>query len=267
MNDITIVTAFYDIGREDWEYFTRKTSYYFECFERLCQLKNKIVVFSEIKFKSLFDKIIRDIKPDLVVIYEDIFDNNKELIDKIKKTQQLLQKEGGLTYELTSPEHWCPEYVLLTTLKTYFCCTAINKISEIDNTVSWIDFGYIRKEKYLPESKIWRYNFGNKIYLWSIRNIPQKINILEIIKNNTVYIMAGHIVASKEKWFYLNNLMNEQLEQLLSNSLIDDEQTLLLLSYMSNKKEFVLYREIIDCDNLDWFYIFHLYNETCNKHK
>ena len=267
MNDITIVTAFYDIGREDWKYFTRKTSYYFECFERLCQLKNKIVVFSEIKFKSFFDKIIHDIKPDLVVIYEDIFDSNKELINKIKKTQQILQKRGGLTYGLTSPEHWCPEYVLLTTLKTYFCCAAINKISEIDNIVSWIDFGYIRKEKYLPESKIWRYNFDNKIYLWSIRNIPQKINILEIIKNNIVYIMAGHIVASKEKWYYLNNLMNEQLDQLLSNTLIDDEQTLLLLSYMSNKKEFVLYREIIDYDNLDWFYIFHHYNETCNTHK
>ena len=66
MNDITIVTAFYDIGRGDWKYFNRKTSYYFECFERLCKLKNKIVVFSEIKFKSLFDKIIRDIKPDLI---------------------------------------------------------------------------------------------------------------------------------------------------------------------------------------------------------
>ena len=267
MNDITIVTAFYDIGREDWKYFTRKTSYYFECFERLCQLKNKIVVFSEIKFKSLFDKIIHDIKPDLVVIYEDIFDSNKELINKIKKTQKILQKRGGLTYGLTSPEHWCPEYVLLTTLKTYFCCAAINKISEIDNIVSWIDFGYIRKEKYLPESKIWRYNFDNKIYLWSIRNIPQKINILEIIKNNIVYIMAGHIVASKEKWYYLNNLMNEQLDQLLSNTLIDDEQTLLLLSYMSNKKEFVLYREIIDYDNLDWFYIFNHYNQTCYTHK
>ena len=85
MNDITIVTAFYDIGRGDWKYFNRKTSYYFECFERLCKLKNKIVVFSEIKFKSLFDKIIRDIKPDLIVIYEDIFETNKELINKIKR--------------------------------------------------------------------------------------------------------------------------------------------------------------------------------------
>ena len=92
MNDITIVTAFYDIGRGDWKYFNRKTYYYFECFERLCKLKNKIVVFSEIKFKSLFDKIIRDIKPDLIVIYEDIFETNKELINNIKKTQQILKK-------------------------------------------------------------------------------------------------------------------------------------------------------------------------------
>ena len=45
-----------------------------------------------------------------------------EIINKIKKTQQILQKEGGLTHGLTSPEHWCPEYILLTTLKTYFCC-------------------------------------------------------------------------------------------------------------------------------------------------
>ena len=266
MNDITIVTAFYDLGRADWSgEYSRNTSFYFKCFERLCQLKNKIIVFSENKFKLDFDRIIRCIKPDLIVIYEDIFKPNKELINRIRITQQTLQNKGGLTYaraQLHHPEVCVPEYVLLLTLKTYFCCSAIQKISEVDDIVSWIDFGYVRKEKYLPQSKIWRYNFGNKIYLWSIKNIPQKINISEIIKNNIVYIMAGHIVASKEKWKYLKKMMNEQLEKLLSNSLVDDEQTLLLLSYMANKKEFVLYREIIDYNNLDWFYIFHYYNEA-----
>ena len=74
--------------------------------------------------------------------------------------------------------------------------------------------------------------------------------------------MAGHIVASKEKWFYLKKSMDDQLKNLLSNSLVDDEQTLLLLSYMANKKEYVLYREIIDYDNLDWFYVFHYYNQA-----
>tara|TARA_B000000609_G_C24094460_1_gene304864 strand:- start:1 stop:801 length:801 start_codon:yes stop_codon:yes gene_type:complete len=266
MNDITIVTAFYDLGRADWPGgYSRNTSFYFKCFERLCQLKNKIIVFSENKFKLDFDRIIRCIKPDLIVIYEDIFDNNKELITKIKETQQLLQQEGGLTYaraQLHHPEQCVPEYVLLITLKPYFCCSAIQKISGIDDTVAWIDFGYVRKEEYLPESRLWRYDFRDKIHLWSIKNIPQKINILEVIKNDITYIMSGHIVATREKWFYLKELMDNELEKLLSNSLIDDEQTLLLLSYMANKKEFVLYREIIDYNNLDWFYIFHYYNQA-----
>ena len=268
MNNITIVTAFYDLGRADWPGgYNRKTSFYFECFERLCQLKNRIIVFSEKKFKSNFDKIIGSIKPDLIVIYEDIIEPNKELISRIRETQQTLQKEGGLTYARAQshhPEQCVPEYVLLLTLKTYFCCSAIQKISEIDDTVAWIDFGYVRKEEYLPESRLWRYDFRDKIHLWSLKNIPQKINILEVIKSDDgiTYIMGNHIVATREKWFYLKELMDNELEKLLSNSLIDDEQTLLLLSYMANKKEFVLYREIIDYNNLDWFFIFHYYNQA-----
>ena len=267
-NDITIVTAFYDLGRGDWKHFSRKTDYYFECFERLCQLKNQIIVFSESKFKSKFDYIIENIKSDLIVVYQekkDIFD--RELIDRIKRTQELKSDQEKT---ITVPEQWCPEYVYLTTLKTYFCCTAIqqervNDTSEsfsiVNDTVAWIDFGYVRKEKYLPESRLWKYAFRDKIHLWSIRNIPQRIDIKEVIKTFKAYIMANHIIASKNKWFYLKESMNCQLEKLLSNSLIDDEQTLLLMAYLENKKEYVLYREIIDYSDLDWFFIFKYYND------
>ena len=260
MNDITIVTAFYDLGRADWPGgYNRKTSFYFECFERLCQLKNQIIVFSESKFKSKFDYIIENIKSDLIVVYqekEDIFD--RELIDRIKRTQELKSDQEKT---ITVPEQWCPEYVYLTTLKTYFCCTAIESFSIVNNTVAWIDFGYVRKEKYLPESRLWKYAFRDKIHLWSIRNIPQRIDIKEVIKTFKAYIMANHIIASKNKWFYLKESMNCQLEKLLSNSLIDDEQTLLLMAYLENKKEYVLYREIIDYSDLDWFFIFKYYND------
>ena len=55
----TIVTAFVDIGRGDWEgvknnqlippYIKRDTETYFKRFERLTKLKNKIVCFTEEK--------------------------------------------------------------------------------------------------------------------------------------------------------------------------------------------------------------------------
>ena len=260
MNDITIVTAFYDIGRKNWDYYTRDTRYYFECFERLCQLQNKIIVFSQIKFKSLFDKIISEKKPNLTVIYEDIFENNVDLLKKIKKSQKNLQKIGGLYNDGKPPEYWCPEYVLVNFLKSYFCKSAIEQIVDIDDVVSWIDFGYIKKQEQIPESKIWKYNFENKIHLWNIKEIPAQINILQTIKNNLVYIQGCHLVAHKDKWHSLNKMMNDQLNYLLSNSLVDDDQTLLLLSCRSNPQEFILHKEEIDYDDLDWFYIFKYYN-------
>jgi len=263
MNDITIVTAFYDIGRENWNNYSRDTRYYFECFERLCQLQNKIIVFSQIKFKSLFDKIISE-KPNLFVIYEDIFETNVDLLKKIKKSQKNLQKIGGLCNDGKPPEYWCSEYILVNFLKSYFCMSAIEQIVDIDDIVSWIDFGYVKKQDQLPESNIWKYNFNNKIHLWNIKDIPTHINILETIKNNTVYIQGCHLVSHKDKWHSLNKMMNDQLNYLLSNSLVDDDQTLLLLSYKSNPQEFILHQEEIDYNDLDWFFIFKYYN-TCSE--
>ena len=260
MNDITIVTAFYDIGRENWKYYQRKTAYYFECFERLCQLKNKIIVFSELKFKSYFDEIIHNKKSDLIVVYEDIFESNRELLSKIEKSQKFLQKKGGLCGNGNPPEYWCPEYVLVNYLKSYFCISAIEKISNMNDIVSWIDFGYLKKQKQIPDSKIWKYNFTDKIHLWNIQDIPEVVNITKTIKNNTVYIQGCHIVCTKNKWYDLNNLMKQQLNNLFSYSLVDDDQTLLLLSYISDPQKFCLHKEIINYQDLDWFFIFKYYN-------
>ena len=54
--------------------------------------------------------------------------------------------------------------------------------------------------------------------------------------------------------------MNNQLNKHLLDSLIDDDQTLLLLSYKSNPQEFILHKENIDYQDLDWFFIFKYYN-------
>lgn len=261
MKNITIVTAFYDIGRESWNNYNRKTSTYFECFKLLCQLKNKIIVFSEEKFKSYFDEIIQNYKPDLIVFYQDIIEPNEELISKIQKSQDNLQQIGGLDDSGRPPEYWKPEYVLINFLKSQFCLDAINKVDTIDEIVAWIDFGYLKEQKQVPESKIWKYDFEDKIYLWGIKNIPEEIDLLQTIKSNTVYIQGCHMVATKNKWEQLNKLMNQQLNILLENNLVDDDQTLLLMSYAFDPENFKIYNEIINYQDLGWFFIFQYYNE------
>ena len=53
MNDISIVTAFFDIGRGDWtpdkglpHYLQRTTKTYLERFGYLAKLKNKMVIYT-----------------------------------------------------------------------------------------------------------------------------------------------------------------------------------------------------------------------------
>jgi len=65
--DITIVTAFFDIGRGDWtpeagfpHYLQRSTDTYFERFATLAKLENEMFIFCE---RQHFDRI-RDLRGD-----------------------------------------------------------------------------------------------------------------------------------------------------------------------------------------------------------
>ena len=63
---------------------------------------------------------------------------------------------------------------------------------------------------------------------------------------------GGVIVAGKEQWLKLEALVNHSMNELLKNNLIDDDQTLLLMSYLSAPEEFEIHQKSPD----DWFFIF-----------
>lgn len=265
-NNITIVTAFYDIGRQNWKSYGRTNEEYFKCFELLCQLKNKIVVFTQSKFKNKFDNIIKTIKKDLIVFYDDDIINDQYYIDKISEIQKSPDYLNGIL-TVDCPEYWNPYYVFVNFLKSKFCLEAINKLSKIDNTISWIDFGYVKKQEQIPESKLWNYYFEDKIHMWNIKDIPEYLNLIEIIKMNTVYIQGCHIVASKNKWIIMNKLMEKQIKYLLNKNLIDDDQTLMLMSYLNEPHHFKIHREYLNSKDLDWFFIFQYYNDKCDENR
>lgn len=123
MNDISIVTAFFDIGRGDWssdnghpEYLKRSTDEYFSYFKNLANLENKIIVFTSEEYK---DKIleIRGDKPTVVFVVN-IKNKFKKYLKKIAEIQKskffLDQVEAE---QLKNPEYWSPEYVLVNNLK------------------------------------------------------------------------------------------------------------------------------------------------------
>lgn len=262
MNDITIVTAFFDIGRGDWtpdkglpHYLHRTTDTYLQRFANLKQLENKIVVFTS---EDLAPKIeeIRGDKPTNVIV----LDFNKILPDlkkKISDIQSSVEYQSKINpYQIKNPEYWNADYVLVNLLKSTFVRRAI-QLNLIDtDLVAWLDFGYCRES---IKCNKWSYPFNKeKIHFFTIKDWVPGTYIQDVIANNDVHVTGPCIVANKTNWPNLEALVNHNLNELIKNNLIDDDQTLLLMSYLSKPELFELHK--VSPNN--WFVAFEEYNEN-----
>lgn len=252
----TIVTAFYDLGRGDWEgeangqqiapYIKRTTDTYFERFERLCKIANPIVCFTESKYEERIKAIRSDIN---VIAIDDVFENHQEVMDLIEKAQKN-QEFISLVKSPASPEYWSPKYVAINFFKSFFVAYAQEMRLIKTPNAAWIDFGYCR-EKLFEDGFEWNFDTNDKINLFNIKPLDDT-PIFSIVRSGDVYIQGCHIVAPAFRWKELKVHMIESLRRLLSVGFIDDDQTMLLMSYR-------MYPEIYKLnyvDPSDWFVAF-----------
>jgi protein YibB len=257
---ITIVTAFFDIGRSDWQGYARSTQTYLANFKRLCLLENPIVLFTQTALKTEIDVLAQG-KGNLTVFYCDtLFDEHEELLQRIASVQASEIYREGIA-DPTCPEYNQPKYVLVNYLKSYFCVEAARRLGLSKQMLAWIDFGYLRTNKQLPISLRWNFPFVNKINMFYLQSPEGPIDLVQTIKNNIVYIQGCHIVADTDSWIRMAEFMREALYRLLDDNLIDDDQTLLLMAWQAHEGFFKLYPAVV-AKPLGWFFIFRRFNSA-----
>ncbi|MCK7608056.1 protein YibB [Acinetobacter portensis] len=264
---ITIVTAFFDIGRGDWTkdqghpgYLHRPTDRYFEYFKNLAKLENPFIVYTSEEF---VDKIlkIREGKKTIVITI-DIKEKFKFFLNRIEKIQKNEEFRSKVASEqLCNPEYWSPPYVLVNNLKSYFVNDSIQNNLVSTDLVAWIDFGYCRDIKTLNNLTLWNYRFDtSKMHLFTIHKKYHftKENVLNSILGNVPFIIGGGIVGSVQLWpkFY-ELILTSQLE-LLDQNIVDDDQGVYLLSKL--KKPDMIQLNYLGKNN--WFAIFKIYSQT-----
>lgn len=263
---IDIVTAFFDIGRGSWEgsknnteipHFIKRTNTdYIDNFKRLCKIKNRIVVFTEEKFYDQLIEIGEQFGTNLKVIKYDLKNNFKDIKDKIR----LVMDNSDFISHVSNPalpEYWNEDYVLINYLKSYFVTLSINHgLTSKTNPIAWIDFGYCRDDNRFPEENFtWKYDKfnDNKIHIFKIKDIVDT-NLLQTIFNNDVYFQGCHVVSNAYGWDNFKKMMELNLQELLVNNLIDDDQTLILMSYLKYPSLFESHP--INTSKDGWFVIF-----------
>ena len=62
MNEITIVTAFFDIGRKNFETYPRSNENYLEYFKIWARMKNNLIVYTNVSMAEKVRKFRREIR-------------------------------------------------------------------------------------------------------------------------------------------------------------------------------------------------------------
>lgn len=255
MSKITLVTAFYDIGRADWStnveknggplphYLQRSVDKYLEHFSRMCEIETEIVVYTSADMV----KKISSVSPKVKVVEYNYFIEKKDLREKIQEIQSSESFVKRINpYQVKNPEYWSKDYVGVTSLKAFYINDAFEKGLITNDWAAWIDFGYCRDNDHIPSSKKWEYDFTpGKMHFFNYRD-PEIVKSQEQIQlavlNNIVYIIGGVFVGEREQWCMLKTHMEKSLDILMSNNLVDDDQGLLLMSYFRNPEKYELHR-------------------------
>ena len=254
---ITIVTAFFDIGRGNWDgtvngcqipaYIKRTNADYFEYFGHLAKINNPMVIHTSSVFKDRVLKL-REGKKTEVVIHDELFTTWGPLLKQI----QAVMDDSKFIAAIRSPnmpEYWNAYYVLVNFLKAHF----VTASSVVTQHAAWIDFGYCRDANRFPTDDFtWERDFGDRINLFYIRQPEPERPLHSIVASGDVYIQGCHIVAPTNMWSDLFQLMSASIDDLLAMGMIDDDQTLLLMSYFRHPEMFKLNA----VNSSDWFVIF-----------
>ena len=261
--NITIVTAFFNLGRgEDprlMQWQRRPVEHYLYFFDILASIKNDMVIYTQSDLVDVITTIRKNHgngNTTKVIVYNE-FDKYKDILVDMERVMALDSFKADIL-DTQLVQYWSAPYNLVNYLKSKFVSLAIEGGHVKNDQAAWIDFGYCRKPDTIPPSKLWNCNLSkDKIHLFHIDDLDNKMPIEQQIKTNQVNVQGCHIVAGNNMWPVLHNMVMEEVRVLLQQDLIDQDQTILELCYYNHPELFELHW----VDKSDWFIIFKKFNE------
>lgn len=253
MSEITIVTAFFDIGRANWKGFERDKNKYVDYFKFWARIKNKLVVYTD----AITAQKVWEIRENYglrnrteVIVIDDVNALDKEIFSQIKRVVSV-DTFTRFRERPENPESHSAQYNYVTYLKPYFIADAVKK-GYADGMIAWVDFGYNHGGEACPHSAefdfLWKYDFSAKIHIFATEEIDD-MPVFDIVRKMRVYISGGIIVAPALLWQKLADLFRKSVLHLTHCGLADADQTLLVMSYREAPELFEVHAIA------DWFMV------------
>ena len=249
MNKVTLVTAFFDIGRKDFKAIPRTNQKYLNDFRFWARMKNRLIVFTDKAYAPEVLKIRTEYglkKLTEIIVIDDITTIEPEIYERMQK----IRNNGWFTRFRILPNATSniPIYSYLMLLKGWFMKEAVMNYHAV-GSVAWIDFGfnhggslYTHPEDFDFE---WVLSSQEKAKLFYYKTLDAK-PIYETVRRLADSIMGCVYIIPEKLCPAFWELTKEAMNNLLAVDLYDDDQLLLLMA--SRKRP-----DLFDIEESDWF--------------
>lgn len=245
MQEITIVTAFFDIGRGNIEKsdLKRTNEDYFNYFRFWARIKNQLVVYTE----PMHSKKIMEIRNEFclgdrtkIVEVENIFEEFPVLYGRMKEISKNQDFISFRYYEKAMSNSAEYDYIMLM---KYWCMMKTAKDDGSLPLIAWMDFGFNHGgEKFIHPAEfdfLWKWTYSDKIQLYSLRD-EKTVFSLGSLQLQFDTIMGPIIIAPAHRCEELWDLVYKAMEALIMLDCIDDDQQLLLMAVRQNPTLFII---------------------------
>lgn len=251
MSEITVVTAFFDIGRGEFKNtpWVRTNEEYFDYFRFWARMKNQLIVYTDSNSATIVKNIRHEFGLEdktIVIVIDNIYEIEAKIYERMEKVSKKPEFTSFRYFQNAMSNRANYDYVMIM---KYWCMNNAVERKLVNGMVAWIDFGfnhggkcYIKSEEFDFE---WKYNFEPKIHIFC-RQHPDSISGVMSLQFLFDSIMGAPIVCPSKYCHDLWILVREAMEALLMLDCIDDDQQLLLMAYKKRPSLFEVHRS-------DWF--------------
>jgi len=240
----TIVTGFWDIGRDKWtNEYKRDIDYYLNNSKRILSLTNNMIIFIEPKFKNFVEEC-RKGKDSTTVIIPMEFD--ELYMNKFPKLKDILSDDNWKN-NLINPENPITniKYITLVLSKLNLVIKAID-LNHFNSThFCWLDYGCAYVPDNFLNSKIFN-NIPDKIKLCQLKNFPKNIPYFYEDRLNWYrYVfqkIAGTVFTGSIEYFKLfSKEFENEVKYCLDNNTIAYEEAIFYTLLVKNPSLLITY--------------------------
>lgn len=240
----TLVTAFFDLDRENWKDYRREINEYKKNAERVLSLYDNFVIFVEEKNVDFVKECRKNLLNKTLIIVTEIKDlYYYKYLDQITKVMNSEEFKRDLVNPMC-PEVCKPLYNVVCFEKAEFLHKVACKNPFNSNRFCWIDFGI--HEHMLHDNKLskklFNFELPENISLCCRRMPSEEDKDIQVFfKSNSNRLCATIISGGARHLFYFKIKCEEIILSALEKGIIDCEQSIYTIVYLNNPKLFRLY--------------------------